>query len=169
MQSRQLAAPYHLHSCRAAQQSAQLHDAHSNFKALLCAVPSVEGSKKAAIGLLTYAQQTTGCTVPPNYHQRIVICKMSLAHSKGHIVGSVKPKQNTGTQHLPVQSLPTSSKRGQEMKCFLPRRGRLLCSVGVWGFGVDADRTMSHASSTTHSSCSQYGLENKIGSLARQG
>ena len=82
MQSRQLAAPYHLHSCRAAQQSAQLHDAHSNFKALLCAVPSVEGSKKAAISLLTYTQQTTGCTVPPNYHQRIVICKMSLAHAK---------------------------------------------------------------------------------------
>ena len=82
MQSRQLAASYHLHSCRAAQQSAQLHDAHSNFKSLLCAVPSVEGSKKAAISLLTYAQQTTGCTVPPNYHQRIVICKMSLAHAK---------------------------------------------------------------------------------------
>jgi len=82
LHSRQLAAPYHLHSCRAAQQSAQLHDAHSNFKSLLCAVPSVEGSKKAAISLLTYAQQTTGCTVPPNYHQQIVICKMSLAHAK---------------------------------------------------------------------------------------
>ena len=86
MQSRQLPAPYHLHSCRAAQQSAQLHDAHSNFKSLLCAVPSVEGSRKAAISLLTYAQQTTGCTVPPNYHQRIVICKMSLAHAKPLLV-----------------------------------------------------------------------------------
>ena len=58
-----------LHSCRAAQQSAQLHDAHSSFKLLLCAVPSVQGSRTAVISLLTYAEQTTGCTVPPTQLQ----------------------------------------------------------------------------------------------------
>ena len=124
MQSRQLAAPYHLHSCRAAQQSAQLHDAHSNFKSLLCAVPSVEGSKKAAISLLTYAQQTTGCTVPPNYHQRIVICKMSLAHAKPLHVSAVLclPACLCVSPQRPVARPPTGTRQHYEDECYHKQR-----------------------------------------------
>ena len=109
-----------LHSCRAAQQSAQLHDAHSSFKLLLCAVPSVQGSRTAVISLLTYAEQTTGCTVPPTQLQSCTaICTAARC--------TFGKKEGSSSRLLPeVMTLdtPTPSSSLSKKTSSLVRRGR---------------------------------------------